>query len=244
MLLVAVLCPTALLRAQELASDLQQLLALTNQDRAAQGLKPLRWSPELADAAQVHDELMVQRNELEHQFPGEPDVPARAGQAGAHFRAIAENIAYGSDVVDLERQWMHSAPHRANILDSQMDSIGIALIRTGGALWAVEDFSHAVAAMGSTEVEGRVIRLLAEQGMQAAKSTKDARQTCAMPHGSAGTTRPRFIMRWESSEINRLPDILITKLQGGQFHSAAVGVCGGAHSGQGFTTYRVAVLLY
>lgn len=241
-LIVAVLSSTGLLHAQ--VPDVQQLLMLTNQDRAAQGLGPLRWSRELAEAARAHDEQMVQRNELQHQFPGEPDVPARAGQAGAHFRAIAENIAYGPDVADLERQWMHSAPHRANILDPQMDSIGIALIRAGGALWAVEDFSHVVAAVGPADVEERVISLLSAQGMQDAKSTEDARQTCGMPHGSAGATRPRFIMRWESSEINRLPDILITKLQSGQFRTAAVGVCDGAHLGQGFTTYRVAVLLY
>ena len=41
-----------------------------------------------------------------------------------------------------------------------------------------------------------------------------------------------------------LPDVLIDKLRSGQFRSAAVGVCGGARPGQGFTTYRVAVLLY
>ena len=62
----------AMLRAQqpELPPDVSLLLSLTNRDRAAQGLGPLRWSPELANAAQTHDELMVQRNDLQHQFPG------------------------------------------------------------------------------------------------------------------------------------------------------------------------------
>jgi hypothetical protein len=241
----AILSPmTELLFAQELPPDVAQLLSLTNRDRAAQGLGPLRWSPELADAAQRHDELMVRRNDLQHQFPGEPDVPARAGQAGAHFRAIAENIAVGPNAADIERQWMHSAMHRENILDPQMDSIGIALIHNRGEVWAVEDFSHAVEALGPGELEGRVIGLLAEQGMQDARATADARQTCAMEHGSAGGTRPRFIIRWEGSDLSRLPDVLLSKLRSGQYHSAAVGVCGSAHPGQGFTTYKVAVLLY
>ncbi|HEY1580418.1 MAG TPA: CAP domain-containing protein [Terracidiphilus sp.] len=223
---------------------MSQLLTLTNQDRAAQGLGPLRWSPELAQAAQMHDELMVRHNDLQHQFAGEPDVPTRAGQAGAHFRAVAENIALGPNAADIERQWMHSAMHRTNILDPQMDSIGIALIHDKGEVWAVEDFAHAVAALGPPEIEGRVIGLLTEHGMHSATATADARQTCEMPHGSAGGSRPRFVMRWEGSDLSRLPDVLVNKLQSGQFHSAAVGVCDSARPGQGFTTYKVAVLLY
>ena len=250
-LLSALLCslsPAALLCAQQappdLPQDVSQLLSLTNQDRAAEGLGPLKWSPELAQAAQAHGELMVQHNDLQHQFAGEPDVPTRAGQAGAHFRAVAENIALGPNAVDIERQWMHSAMHRTNILDPQMNIIGIALIHNRGEIWAVEDFAHSVEALGPSEIESRVIALLAEQQMQDARATVDARQTCEMPHGSAGGSKPRFIMRWEGSDLSRLPDVLVSKLHTGQFHSAAVGVCDSAQPGQGFTTYRVAVLLY
>lgn len=230
--------------AQNMQPSVRALLSLTNQDRAQHGLGPLRWSPELAQAALLHDEQMIERHELEHQFRGEPDLPARAAEAGAHFRTIAENIALGPTAADIERQWMHSPPHRANILDPRLDSIGIALIRAGGTVWAVEDFSHAVAALGSSELERRVIGLLAQQGMRASQSTQAARQTCAMDHGSAGGSRPRFIMRWEGSDLNRLPDVLLNKLQSGQYRSAAVGVCGAQSRSQGFTTYRVAVLLY
>lgn len=237
---------TASPRAQrsELPEDVGQLLSLTNQDRALQGLGPLRWSPGLANAAEAHGELMVRRNDLEHQFPGEPDLPTRAGRAGAHFRTIAENIAIGPNVEDLQRQWMHSPMHRANILDPRMNVIGIALIRNRGEIWAVEDFAHAVEGLGSSEIEGRVIGLLAQQGMNNARATADARQTCEMSHGSAGESRPRFIMRWEGSDLSRLPDVLVSKLQSAQYRSASVGVCDSGHPGQGFTTYKVAVLLY
>lgn len=228
----------------ELPEDVSQLLSLTNRDRAAQGLGPLRWSPELANAAQTHGELMVRHNDLQHQFAGEPDVPTRAGRAGAHFRAVAENIAIGPNAADIERQWMHSAMHRTNILDPQMNAIGIALIHNRGEVWAVEDFAHAVEGLGPSEIERRVIGLLAQQGLENATATADARQTCEMSHGSAGGSRPRFIMRWEGSDLSRLPDVLVSKLRSAQYRSAAVGVCDSAHPGQGFTTYKVAVLLY
>ncbi|MDQ1452712.1 MAG: hypothetical protein QOK38_2578 [Acidobacteriaceae bacterium] len=246
LLLVLALSSSTALYAQraDLPEDVKELLTLTNQDRAAQGLGPLRWSPELAHAAQLHDERMVRRNDLQHQFADEPDVPTRAGQAGAHFRAVAENIALGPNAADIERQWMHSAMHRTNILDPRMNVIGIALVHQRGEVWAVEDFAQAVEALGPSQIEGRVIGLLAQQGMRDARATADARQTCEMEHGSAGGSRPRFVMRWEGSDLSRLPDVLVSKLQTGQFRSAAVGVCGGARPGQGFTTYRVAVLLY
>jgi hypothetical protein len=170
----------------------------------------------LALAAQAHDERMVEHNDLQHQFAGEPDVPTRAGQAGGHFQAVAENIALGPNGADIERR-MHSAPHRSNILDPQMNIIGIALVRYKGDVWAVEDFAHAVEALRPSEIEGRVIGLLAQQEMQGATATADARQTCEMPHGSAGGSTPRFVMRWEGSDLSRLPDVLVSKVHCGQF---------------------------
>src|ERR1700740_3678665 len=73
----------------------QRILELTNQDRTAQGLQPLHWDKSLAAAAAVHVDKMKDEKTLSHQYTGEPDVKTRAAQAGAHFQAIAENIAMG-----------------------------------------------------------------------------------------------------------------------------------------------------
>jgi hypothetical protein len=247
-LVSSLLLLTPMLRAKELRPDLPedigQLLMLVNQDRADHGIGPLAWSRELAQAAEVHDQQMVRHNDLQHVFTGESDLPIRAGRAGAHFRAVAENIAIGPNPVALEREWMQSVKHRTNILDPRMNIVGIALVRRNGELWAVEDFAQAVENMGSADVERRVIALLSRAGMADASATRDARQTCEMAHGSAGGTRPQFIMRWQGSDLSRLPDVLISKLRTGEYRSAAVGVCGSAQSGQGFTSYHVAVLLY
>src|ERR1700761_4950393 len=157
LLLVLVFSTSTALCAQspppDLPQDVSELLTLTNQDRAAQGLGPLRWSPELAQAAQLHDEQMVQRNDLQHQFPDEPDVPTRVAQAGAHFRAVAENIALGPNPAAIENQWMHSPPHRRNILDPEMNAIGIAIVGRGGNEYAVEDFANAVEDRSFAQVE-------------------------------------------------------------------------------------------
>ena len=40
-------------------------------------------------------------------------------------------------------EFMSSPKHRANILDSDMDSVGIGVVERGGELFVVEDFSKA-----------------------------------------------------------------------------------------------------
>ena len=69
---------------------------MTNAARSEQGLAPLQWDDSLAQAARAHADLMLQTGQFSHQVSGEADLSVRAAQAGAHFQAIAENIAEGT----------------------------------------------------------------------------------------------------------------------------------------------------
>ena len=223
--------------------EANQLMQATNEDRAQHGLEPLRWDPALAHAAQDHANQMVRRGELSHQYAGEPPLVERAGQSGAHFSTVAENIAVASSPQVVESEWMHSPPHRHNILEPSLTSIGIGVVRQGGNLWAVEDFSAAVVQMGSSQIEHKVEQLVAQRGIRLVSASHAAEQTCAMEHGSVGP-RPNFIMRWEGSDLNRLPDVLEEKISTGRYRTAAVGACRSNNQGGGFTTYRLAVMLF
>lgn len=222
----------------------RQVMDLANADRAQQGLAPLQWDPALAEAAAEHAQVMAQQPALSHQYAGEPDLVARAGAAGAHFRSVAENVALAPNPQALEREWMNSAPHRANILDPRSNAIGVALVRRGGNLYAVEDFADGVADLGHDSIEGKIAGLLQQRGLASAGMTQDARQTCEMDHGAAGGSAPRFIMRWEGTDLSRLPEVLEQRIATHQYHKAAVGACDSGRPDQGFTTYKVAVLLY
>jgi hypothetical protein len=224
--------------------EARQVIQATNADRAQHGLGPLQWDPALARAAQRHADLMVRQGALSHQYAGEADLVRRVSQAGGHFREVAENLAVAQTPVALETEWMHSPSHRQNILDPQLNRIGVGVVRQGSSLWAVEDFSTAVAALGSSQIEGQVERLLSQRGLRPEGDVRAARQTCAMDHGSAGNVRPRFIMRWQASELNRLPEVLEQQISTGKFRTAAVGSCDTGHGQPGFTTYRLAVLLF
>ena len=225
------------------AAEAGQLMQATNQDRAQHGLEPLRWDPALARAAQAHADQMVRHGELSHQYDGEPELVERAGQNGAHFSTVAENIAVASSPQAVESEWMRSPPHRHNILDPHLTTVGIGLVRQGDNLWAVEDFSAAVDQMGSTQIEQKIEQLVAERGIRLVTTSPAAEQTCALEHGSVGP-RPNFIMRWEGSDLNRLPDVLEEKISTGRYRTAQVGACRSGNEGGGFTTYRLAVLLF
>jgi len=128
---------TATLRAE------RELFASVNQARLAQGLPPLRWDESLAKAARRHAEAMAEHGSAQHGFEGEPSLPARVKQAGAHFSWLSENVTQGPSPQFIHTQFMKSPHHRANILDRDMDSIGVGVVEQGGQLFAVEDLSQA-----------------------------------------------------------------------------------------------------
>jgi len=121
----------------------RELFASVNQARRAQGLAPLRWNDALAEAARRHAEVMAERGSAQHVFAGEPSLTTQVKQAGAHFSWLSENVTQGSTPRFIHSQFMNSPPHRANILDRDMDSIGVGVVERGGQLFAVEDLSQA-----------------------------------------------------------------------------------------------------
>jgi uncharacterized protein YkwD len=72
-----------------------QILQLANQARAAAGAAPLKWDWALATGARQHCLRMAAEGPISHRYGGEPDLDQRAGQAGAHFSLIEENVAIG-----------------------------------------------------------------------------------------------------------------------------------------------------
>ena len=218
------------------------LLIAANRGRAAAGLHPLEWDPALAVAARQHAQRMAQMNALSHQFPGEPPMQDRARHAGARFSLIAENVAEGPNVPGLHRQWMNSPPHRANLLDPGLNAVGIAVIQGVNTLFAVEDFATKVPTLSLKEQESQVASEVAGRGIRAVNATPDARKTCVLDRGWAGQ-RPASVLRYETSDLRRLPDDVEEKVASGKYHSAAVGACE-ASGGGDFAHFRIAILLY
>ena len=224
----------------------QYLLAAANQERVSRGLSKLERDPVLAQAAQYHAREMAEHGGISHEFPGEPDLSVRGFNAGAHFSLISENVAEAPDSVLIHDMWMHSEGHRANLLDPNVNVVGISVIVHDEQLYAVEDFASTVETMTLNQQESTVANLLARSGLtigNVGTSLDDARQTCVRPMGHPGSSKPWFIMRYTASSLGELPSELKTRLSSGKYHQAMVGACSATDVGP-FSAYNIAVLLY
>lgn len=127
------------------------VFALLNQQRAAHGLGPLGWSPQLAGSSLTHNQAMAAAGVLSHQLPGEPSFGDRITATGYRWRWAAENIGWTSQTTDagavsLQQAFYDEAPpndgHRQNILSTNVTQVGLSVPVDGrGKLWVTEDFA-------------------------------------------------------------------------------------------------------
>jgi Cysteine-rich secretory protein family len=239
-------------RGQEFAGELaqgaaQQLVTLANQARAEAGVGALKWDEGLAAAARDHTLRMAAEGPIAHRYGGEDDLSTRAGKSGAGFDLIEENVAIGPNPAQIHDEWMHSPGYRANLLNADVNRVGIAVVAVRGVLYATADYARGVQTLTQEQVEARVAGFVRVSGLAILSNNAQARTSCAIDGALPvvqGQLQPGFVMRWQDSELTQLPKPLTKKLASGQYHRAAIGSCP-AHDVEGnFTVYRVAVLLY
>jgi uncharacterized protein YkwD len=123
------------------------LLCLVNAERAAHGVRALRWDGRLSRAATRHARDMVRHGYVGHQRGGGAELDARLARAGWHGSAWGETIAYGCGRAGSPRRtvrsWMASSGHRAVILSGAYGRAGIGLARRapvgcGGRTWVLD----------------------------------------------------------------------------------------------------------
>lgn len=225
----------------------QRLLQQANKDRLERDLPELRSDPLLARAARFHAEQMAAHADISHGFPGEPDLSKRGASMGVRFSLITENVAEAGDAGVIHDLWMHSPGHRANLLDPEVNVVGIAVVTRGNAVFAVEDFASTLEDLSLEAQESAVAGLLLTSGVtvqpESPETVKSARQTCTMSAGYAGVRQPWFIMRYTGSRLDTVPQQLRSRLATGKYREAVVGACPAQQTGA-FASYSVAVLLY
>jgi uncharacterized protein YkwD len=112
------------------------ILCLINRARAGYGLHPLTFNPDLHDSAAWHSVSMVVHGYFGHEGPG-GSMDSRISRAG--YLAAAGRFTIGEDIGGGEssggsplavfRDWMHSPPHRENILDPGFRDAGVGVAR-------------------------------------------------------------------------------------------------------------------
>src|SRR5215210_3980379 len=122
--------------AGNLAQVGQATLCLLNNERGAQGLRPVSEAPGLTQPSAAYSARMVAENFFAHESPDGGTLVDRL--TGAHYIApdgdwtVGENIAWGQGDLSTPRSivaaWMASPGHRKNILTAEYTEIGLGVV--------------------------------------------------------------------------------------------------------------------
>jgi hypothetical protein len=105
-----------------------------NTARRARGLSRLRMDIHLGKVARYHTREMTGRNALYH------TSSAQLSRRVTRWSTLGENVGVGGTVGSLFKAFMNSPGHRANILYSKFNHIGVGTLRAHGRLWVTVIF--------------------------------------------------------------------------------------------------------
>lgn len=172
-LLIAALAATFVAAPTSAATSAAEAEAMivgwVNAARADRGLAPLRTDSDLIAIAGLRASRMASANVMNHTVGG--DLAAQLKWYGVRWYRYGENVGYSSAgwTVDaaraLYRAWMNSSPHRANLLSSRFNYVGVGLAlrssnsRTFGAVVFTEspDHTRPVARISTTARSGTTV---------------------------------------------------------------------------------------
>ncbi|WP_433431212.1 CAP domain-containing protein [Nonomuraea sp. CA-141351] len=120
-----------------------EVLRLTNAERAKGGCAPLKLDPLLRAAAFGHSSDMAKQGYFDHASKDGRDFMDRIRAAGfSGGRAFAENIAFGQPTpASVVEGWMNSPGHRANIMNCAYNLIGVGAAKNAqGRIYWTQDF--------------------------------------------------------------------------------------------------------
>lgn len=122
-----------------------EVIRLVNLERSKRGLPALKANWELSRCARYKSQDMLKKRYFAHNSPtyGSPFTMMR--NFGIRFTAAGENIAMGQRTPqEVMNGWMNSAGHRANILSTKYDQIGVGVAKAAnGTLYWTQQFIKA-----------------------------------------------------------------------------------------------------
>ncbi|WP_442598018.1 SafA/ExsA family spore coat assembly protein [Neobacillus sp. D3-1R] len=115
-----------------------QVIQLTNQERAKNGLRPLAANWELSRVARYKSNDMRDKGYFSHTSPTYGSPFTMMKNFGISYISAGENIAAGQRTAqEVVNSWMNSPGHRANILSAKFTQIGVGYSSGGsyGTYW-------------------------------------------------------------------------------------------------------------
>lgn len=157
--LVIVLFPlSAWLTPDILKKESDKVVALTNQYRQEKGVEPLVESEILGQTAAKKCQDMLIEQYFDHICPKGDSITAFLRNFNYNFAVAGENLALGFNrAEDLVRAWKESESHRRNLIDTDYQEIGVAVMggnyRGSETTLAVQHFATPLSREKDQEVE-------------------------------------------------------------------------------------------
>lgn len=105
-----------------------------NAERTSRDIPALAVHASLVDVARAQARRMADGNALYHN----PNLTTEV----KNWRWVGENVGYGASVAAVHSAFMHSAPHKANILDRDFTWVGIGAVKADGRVWVAQVFKR------------------------------------------------------------------------------------------------------
>ncbi len=110
--------------------DAKMACDIINGYRKEKGLKPLKLSPELTEAAKAHARDLAKWDRISHYGSDGSNPWDRVKRTGYKARLTAENVGTGQiDFTEVMKGWKDSPGHNKNLLMSDADHMGVALVQ-------------------------------------------------------------------------------------------------------------------
>ncbi|GAA2310371.1 hypothetical protein GCM10010149_70950 [Nonomuraea roseoviolacea subsp. roseoviolacea] len=126
------------------STEENEVVRLTNAERAKGGCQPLKHDPQLHKAAYDHSADMAAQNYFSHTSKDGRSFMDRIRGAGfTGGTGWAENIAMGQpSPASVVEAWMNSSGHKANIMNCKYNLIGVGAAKNSkGQIYWTQDFA-------------------------------------------------------------------------------------------------------
>jgi len=116
------------------SSEESRFTSLTNHERSSRGLRTLTVKSDLVSIARRHSQEMANSGGIYHN-------DNLANEVSGDWTELGENVGKGPTVDAIHRAFMDSAPHRANILRSSYNQVGIGTVIRVDYIYVTEVFA-------------------------------------------------------------------------------------------------------
>jgi len=236
--------------APSISSAEKRIFEELNTERVSHRLTALQWDDHAADAARAHAQLLAENGKLSHQFPGENSLPERLGATGARFTISAENVARTEFVEDVHPALMASSGHRANILNTAYNAVGIGIVEEKGKIYVTQDFIFLVPAYSESQFKSAFAEAFnvarKSKGIRPLEAHEDAdfhALACTTDGNAVKLSEKLFgvsaIVVFTSSDPHHLPPEINPRVANPAFHRMNYGVCFRPDQEHGYANFWV-----